>query len=260
MTTEEREKALDKVRKLLRLSQSSNANEAALAAAKAQEIMDRYEIEAAMLSLDENRPDPINNEPIEDFGKKGDWLGIDGYRTARSHWAGRLGLVIAQANGCFVYRAKRIMNGQQYHCWSIIGRGSDVETVRVMFGWVSKEVDMLIAQQRGASYQWKASYAAGIVDGINDQLKLAKARVVDQMRAEATSATALVRVNTAIESVKTRQMEAHAWGKKHIGFRSSKSDWGYRDMSAREHGREVGRNMNLAGAKKRIGPGQKQIG
>lgn len=43
--------ALDKVRKLLRLSESSNPHEAALAASRAQEIMERFKIER--LSMDD---------------------------------------------------------------------------------------------------------------------------------------------------------------------------------------------------------------
>lgn len=42
------EEAVEKVRKLLALSKSYNPNEAALAAARAQEITTRYSIEAAI--------------------------------------------------------------------------------------------------------------------------------------------------------------------------------------------------------------------
>ena len=60
---------VDKVRKLLRLAESPNANEAALAAAKAQELIDAHNLSAALLAYDEGSAQP--NEPIEDFERKG---------------------------------------------------------------------------------------------------------------------------------------------------------------------------------------------
>jgi hypothetical protein len=47
MSTFDRKKALDKIRKLLRLSASSNANEAAIALRQAQKMMEQYAIDAA---------------------------------------------------------------------------------------------------------------------------------------------------------------------------------------------------------------------
>ena len=44
MTREEREKLFDKIRKLMALSHSPNEHEAALAAARAREILDKYDL------------------------------------------------------------------------------------------------------------------------------------------------------------------------------------------------------------------------
>jgi hypothetical protein len=47
LNREERERVYDKVRKLLALSKSPNEHEAALAAERAREILDRYQISLA---------------------------------------------------------------------------------------------------------------------------------------------------------------------------------------------------------------------
>jgi hypothetical protein len=53
---------LNKVRKLLRLAESPNANEAALAAAKAQELIDAHNLSTALLVEDGGED---VDEPIE---------------------------------------------------------------------------------------------------------------------------------------------------------------------------------------------------
>jgi hypothetical protein len=64
------EEALRKAAACLRLSKSSNQAEAALAAAKAQEIMDKYQISAEVLKLDQPKE---ADEPVMDFGSP-QWL------------------------------------------------------------------------------------------------------------------------------------------------------------------------------------------
>lgn len=58
------QEAVAKVVKLLRLATSSNPNEAALAASRAQEIMDRFKIEGITASFDTQTQ---SKEPIMDF-------------------------------------------------------------------------------------------------------------------------------------------------------------------------------------------------
>ena len=48
----DRDKLLDRIKRLLRLAESSNVHEAASAAARAQELMSRHRIEAASLEAD----------------------------------------------------------------------------------------------------------------------------------------------------------------------------------------------------------------
>jgi len=84
------DEAIQKAAKLLRLANSSNPHEAALAAARAQEIMDRYQIDHASITIADNghaRPD----EPIQDF--KADLRVDSNARQAgrKAGWSVRMG-------------------------------------------------------------------------------------------------------------------------------------------------------------------------
>src|SRR5574340_907559 len=84
------EEAIAKAVKLLKLAQSDNPNEAALAAARAQEIMDRYKLEG--LSADYNSAAPAEpDEPIVAFGEPVE-------PKQGSEWVVRLILALARAS------------------------------------------------------------------------------------------------------------------------------------------------------------------
>jgi len=55
---------VEKIKKLLALAESSNANEAALAASRAQELMVKYAIEEAALAPEQRTIEPIGTEVI----------------------------------------------------------------------------------------------------------------------------------------------------------------------------------------------------
>lgn len=67
MNTFDRAKALDKIRKLLRLSASANANEAAIALRQAQKMMEQYAIDAA--DVGDAEADPICESEVSRQGK-----------------------------------------------------------------------------------------------------------------------------------------------------------------------------------------------
>jgi len=127
------EEALQKAVKLLRLSQSSNPNEAALAAGKAQEIIDRYNIESVALDMASgDKPQP--DEPIKDFG----FDPLDAGTKKISTWSWRLFTVISRGNGCKGYLTRNKGGGI-----AIVGRPSDVQTVRYFYAWLKQEVERL---------------------------------------------------------------------------------------------------------------------
>ena len=62
---------LDRVRKLLRLATSSNANEAASAAAKAQELINQHQLQDALIAVDAHTDEDVDTEQIINFATKG---------------------------------------------------------------------------------------------------------------------------------------------------------------------------------------------
>ena len=99
LNREEREKVYDKVRKLLALSTSPNEHEAALAAERARELLDKYQISLAEVDSAEF------TEIIEGEGIK------TGYSSPRQ-WLHTLAMSTAKAFDCKVYR----MGGTYVFC------------------------------------------------------------------------------------------------------------------------------------------------
>lgn len=110
------EKLIDKIRKLLALAGSANVHEAALAAEKAQRLMDAHALSAEDLA--DSEIDPVAEGKI-DFAV-GPWkrLLIDG---------------ISRLNGCTCFRRRR---GQFF----LIGRQSDREIVVYLATYLIRQI------------------------------------------------------------------------------------------------------------------------
>lgn len=234
------DEALQKAVKLLRLSQSSNPNEAALAASKAQEIIDRYQIESTALNLDGQAPD----EPIKDFN-------ADPLEPGRKldSWKWRLFLVIGKANGCKGYLSGR--GGI-----AVVGRPSDVATVRYFFAWLVQEVNRLAERDcRGNGRTYANNYRHGVIDTLGQRLNAQRRETQEQMRKEielmpeVAQSLALVRLNSAIAQVEKRETQAADWMKANLRL-INRSGSGFRgDHSARSAGRVAGHEIRLKPAK-----------
>lgn len=239
------EEALQKAAKLLRLAKSSNPNEAALAASKAQDIIDRFRIEAAALTLDGQTPQQPD-EPIQDFGN--DPLER---LNRKSSWKSRLASTIAKYNACKMY------NG--HYGPSVIGRPSDVATVRYIYAWLVQETDRLAARDcRGNGVSWVNNYRLGVVDTIGDRLHQQKRETQDRVRAEVAllavgqsaeaQSLALVKINNAIARTEERREEVEAWTKEHVKLVGRASYVRY-SSTARAAGQRAGREVRFTTAK-----------
>lgn len=224
---------LDKVRKLLRLAESPNANEAAAAAAKAQSLIDEHNLSAALLSLDEGATD---DEDIEDFSRKGAPLDE---QPVLHRWRLSLASAVARANGCRVY-----FSGGSI---ALVGRPSDAETTRYLFGYLAREVERLCDKEgRGCGRTWRNNYRLGVVDTIANKLYAERQKFVSEQRAVAAAAAdtqALVRVNQALEVVEKRGKDVSAWMKQNLKLYAGSSSSARYDNSAREAGRKAGRSI-----------------
>ena len=176
---------IDKVRKLLRLAESPNANEAAAAAAKAQSLIDEHNLNAALLSLDGAETEP--DEPIENFGRKD--APLDGGKQ-NDTWRWRLASTVMYANACRGY-----VNGGSIH---IVGRPSDVETVRYLYAYLKAEVAQLTDRDgKGCGRTWRNNYRMGVIDTISRKMREEREKFKQAAQVAAGTTTALMRVNSA---------------------------------------------------------------
>lgn len=229
---------LDRVRKLLRLAGNNNSpEEAAAAAAKAQTLIDEHNLNAASISLDGDTADEPD-EPIQDFE---DSPLTTGKRVDSWKWS--LASVVARANGCKPYGW-----GGRIH---LIGRPSDVETVRYLLAYIARQVEAL-AESRGAGkgYVWRQNFRRGCVDTVTKKLAAARREFKAEHRqlAAAESSTALVRIGRALARVEQRAEVVETWTKQNVKLRNSGGGRGQVfDSGAREAGRRAGQSISVGG-------------
>lgn len=231
---------IGRINKLRELSKgNSNPNEAANAAAAAAALIARHQLSEMDLEIKGEK----NSEPIEEIEKPL-------YQTGRAMlWIDRLSSVLCHHYGCSGYwnhvidpmtiaaknpNAKR----DSYKAFKLIGRCSDAEIVRYMFDWLQPViVDLMKTNAYGLGMKYSQNYALGVVQGIENQLKLEHVKTV----AEATAANqsqAMVLMNNR-----------HALSKKHMettvkGLRARRSNLDS-DLGAKQRGMRDGEAIHL---------------
>jgi len=240
------DEAIEKVKKLHRLATSNNQHEAALAASRAQEIMDRFKLESFSLNYETNGSAP--DEPIKNYDF--DPLDAGTRRLASSRW--RLFYAIAQCNQCKGYTSR-------FGGIAVVGRPSDVNTVRYLYAWLTREVDRLAERDcRGNGRTYANNYRIGVVETISERLAEQSRRTVAEVQREAeaqqsVNPMALVLVNQAVATLERRGKEVEQWIKSNLKLYSGSTSRFKADGSAREAGRKAGREVRLKAARAQIG-------
>ena len=203
--------ALARVRKLLALATSPNPHEAALAAARAQALIEAHRLQAWLDAerQEEEDPDPIvdaRDEPLE--------LG----RRLRK-WKVVLAATLAEVNGCTAYTLER---GRE-QAIVLVGRGRDRAAVVELWGWLVKRIEWLSATHgAGRDRQWHEAFRIGVVDAIAERLRqgneearagLGDAALVVVEPAAAAHREALERVTEGLRLGAGRavRVDARAW-------------------------------------------------
>lgn len=236
--------AIQKAAKLLRLAQSDNPNESAAAAAKAQEIIDRYKLTLDPAQLDEATgtiPNSQPDEPIQDFER--DPLTTKG---KLDRWQGMLAMGVAKVNQCKAYATRGNL--------ALIGRASDVQACRYLFTWLSGEVDRLASKQcAGCGRTYWNNFRIGAVETITERLAAQQKATFDECRAEALQITdgakqshALALVTSNASLMIKRAATVEQWAETHKRLvKRSQTRTAY-SHNAREAGRQAGRNVALS--------------
>lgn len=200
-------KIVDRIRKLLKLATSSNVEEAANAAAHAQRLMERHNIDVALLDdgAAESRWSVSDHPdmPIE-----------TGKRIAT--WKVRLCQDLAGVNGCEVY-FNADDDGTSDLC--LVGAREDALNVQRLYTYCTSEIDRLATCFRAALPKRAKvrtaldSFRVGAVDTVHWRLQEAQeaARKAARKAARAQSSTALARVDTAIARLDSRAAEAQRY-------------------------------------------------
>lgn len=257
------DQAIRQVAKLLKLAEHANTNaeEAATAAAKAQDIMTRFKI--SRLSVETGNGvsagDGDQDEAIVNFATVGAPLIAPTDRLAR--WLGQLAVVVARANQCVAY-ANTTAKGKSIE---LVGRASDAETVRYLFAALRNEIDRLTrVHGKGCGRVWCTNFRTGVVDAIADKLTAQAAETAASLRREAQGqgqTNALIVVNNALAKLAQRANEVEKFAKQSLRLRAGRSTAGGRyDASARDAGRRAGANIDVGGgARRSLGNGARRL-
>lgn len=240
-------KLLDRIAKLLRLARNNpNINESVAAAAAAQRLMDENNLSEAMLELDGTQTAVL--EDIVDFGARGAPLDPGFFRR----WHATIANALKNLHGCIIYKSHGHLQ--------IAGRPSDVEAVRYLYAYLVSEINNLVKiHGKGMGMTWRNNYCLGAAAEVARRLREEHAKWKNEVRTQATNATALVRIDSALAKIEQKNAEAAAFGRNVLRLRAGSSSRINYDHMARELGRTHGASIRL-GSAGALGAGRRQIG
>jgi len=219
---------LDKVRKLLQLATSDNANEAAAAMAKAQSLIEQHRLSVAELE--------VSGSGVQETERSDFVLVLNGTRLPI--WQMRLIITLVKANGCDTW-AHRTTNetGKIVTEQRVIGRESDVAAVKYLFSYSVSELGRLARLCcKGLGRSYHNAWYQGAVTGIKDQIAVAR-EITRQESGVSTQAIVLVdKRSTDAEEALKRLVP---------GLKNTKVRSGRLIKDAYDRGREAGRNLPL---------------
>jgi hypothetical protein len=177
---------IEKVQKLLALAKSSNAGEAANAAAAANKLIDQYRLSVADLEYKGQAEEPVEEDQsfIYETGKV-------------TRWKVELIDALVKHYGLYVWNDADWSSGRMYTRYRLVGRKSDITIAKYLYSWLSVECQRLVglyangqSSSRSAGRIYVASYCDGFVAGIKHQLAVSRSEVQKDSTSEA-----LVKIN-----------------------------------------------------------------
>jgi len=220
----ELDKVISKVQKLLALSKSDNAGEAAAAMNAANKLIDQYRLSSADLETSEESLDPMmeDTEAIYETGRIIPW---------RSSLVG----VLARHYGCALFNQVTYPKGRKVSHFKLVGRKSDIAIVRYFVAYLTAECQRLSEKEaHGKGKVFASSYCQGFVAGIREQLAASR----KEAKKEATG--------NAIVAINRREEDARNFMNSLYRLKSAKAtSQGQTDFRAFNQGLTQGRNMHL---------------
>lgn len=234
--------AIEKAQKLLRLSKSDNAHEAATALKMAQNILTRFQISQDML---------------DDAGEEEEGI-VDDRTTAIDFdsqfnlemWRGRLAGIIARVNACKVYTMvtpdPETFSKMRKNIF-IIGRPSDAAKVRYLYTYFMAEVQRLAKRDaKGQGKIWLNNFRHGVVDTVTEKLLESVEEMKNEMLLEGKKSGELARTEKALVKMDSRLGAVEKWIKENAKLKAARASYSNPNGVAREQGRVAGREINGA--------------
>ena len=227
------EAIIDKVRKLLNMTEDKGCSvaEAASAAALAQKLLSEHRLSVADLGEAPGMEEKIHNDSFL----------YEGERIV--HWKSDLASTICNVNGCKMYYSNRYgtrASGRYGNLlrYQIIGRDSDIAVVTYFFNYLTAEIDRLANQAQrngqGRGKTWSNSFKHGASLEVCQRLHLSNKEV----RVAASNSTALVKLDNKDEEVSN-------WAEKNLELKKTPRKDSNLDYGAYRQGREAGAGIAL---------------
>ena len=250
-----REKAINRARKLLELSKSANEHEAAQAAARAAEIMLEHQLAEAELDQDIGEPEPITEECVGQDGKRVAW---------------RLNIIhgLAKSLGCESW----FQPGDVCRYY-VVGPKSAIDSIRYLSKALQYEVNRLADKCYGdeareckasgveppSARAWKGSFRVGCSTAIYRRLVAQRDKTLSNYKTPARGEYSDPNRATALAVVNAQALAAADWLERNRpGLRASRSSAGQSSRSGYQAGQAAGRTVNLGGNKS-LGRGTTQL-
>ena len=233
--------ALEKVRKLLRMTEARGCTEAESrqAAMMAQRLMMAHRLEMVDLNGPESSA-PAPEQPVHNWDDP-----LDAQRT-RQTWRGRLALHVAEANGCAVYWSGSALR--------IVGTADNATAARYVYGFAAREIDRMAKRYAGNGRTWLNNWRLGAAEGVRDSLR--EAREAARQERAASTGCALVVVDSALAVIDAEHKRAVAHLYASVpNMRRGRSTGGRYDSGARATGQRDGRTVNVNAGGARLGGG-----
>lgn len=233
------EEALRKAAACLKLAadRRGSPEECALAASKAQEIMDRYEISHDAASSYGSAPEE-RDTTILDPGEHATQV-----NSSQAKWVGYLVDIIGRHNGCESYW---VYAGRASKAFCFVGRRRDIDTSKYLLGLLEREVYRISGQECvNQTGGYRCSFRFGIVDAIKFKLHEQKQETNRSLKIEASaqSSTALIRIEAAIQRADSRLSLVVKWLKENKDLKEGRRV--RVDGSARAKGFQAGQQIKI---------------
>lgn len=209
---------IERIRKLLRLAESDNPHEAALAGTRAAEMLERYNLDLSIVEGAADAPD--TNVDLEFI------VLAKGAGSVR--WQGLVADGIARTAYCMVYYAGGMRTGKL----AVVGTTTNRAALVELHTWLCAEIERLSRRQNFRSVSQRSAYCLGAASTIRE--RLIAEHWARQAAAEESRAL-VVRHQQANKDF----MEAH-------GIHLAKSRRSkLRHYGAYDSGRQAGRDISL---------------